>query len=132
MGCKLANNCTCTGRSATLRLFCPHWSELERPRGVLDNASDMKWVTVPAEDRKRCLDRLRSEVPPEVIAEWRATYQRGNVIGSADIRFHLGVGMAVRNCLRGALLDDKLPGAPQLHWDDYYMGALNELVSTTP
>lgn len=132
MTCARGDQCECTGRQMTLRMFCEHWSEPERPRGALETQSDTYWATVPEADRKRCLDHLRSKVPADVIAKWQAQYERGNCIGSDDIRFHLGVGMTVRNTLREVLKDSELPGSASvmrgLHWDDYYVGALHALV----
>jgi hypothetical protein len=131
MTCARGIQCECIGRQMTLRMFCEHWIEPEKPRDDLDRQSDLHWATVPESDRRSCLAHLRKEVPPEVIDRWAATYARGNRVGSDDIRFHLGVGMAIRNALRDVLPDAKLPAADAgLHWDDYYVGALNELVLT--
>jgi hypothetical protein len=47
--------------------------------------------------------------------------------------FHFSEGMAVRNLLRDVLRDEQLPPVeypvgPMRNWDDYYMGALDELL----
>lgn len=129
MPCKLPieRPCECVGPNFSIRMFCPYWAEPERPRGALDEQSDTLWAGVSVSDRRRCLDHLRQKVGAHAAQEWAQTYARGNSIGSNQPMFHFRVGMAVRNCLREVLPDDKLPGAKAgLHWDDYYMGALNE------
>lgn len=98
------------------------------------------WDMLPELIRKDCLAELRSKVPPEMMAKWKAQHAAGEEIGSDDIFFHHGNGMAVRNILRKQLRDLELPAvhSPNYppegakNWDDYYTGALQELVETSP
>lgn len=103
------------------------------------------WQRIPAADRKRCLDRLRAWLGvagdgPVALARWRA--QVGSsingkpvAIGSDDIGFHFGAGMAIRNCLREVMIDALLPQVEQpngemgQNWDDFYLGAIHALVT---
>lgn len=132
MTCKLGKEkCECVGRSASLRIFCNQWDEPERPRGALETQSEIHWAAVDAERRKACIDLLKSRVPAAVLADWKATYDRGNIIGSNILTFHNTIGMHIRNTLREVIKDSDLPGfASGYHWDDYYVGALHELVQS--
>jgi hypothetical protein len=90
------------------------------------------WNKVPVEIRKCCLDALRAEISPELLAEWKTRYRSGEKFVG-----HLGNGVFVRNVLRRQLRDGELPpviypgGFPTTNWDDYYLGALQELVEET-
>lgn len=105
------------------------------------------WKKIPEADRKRCLDHLRIYMGDvdggrATLAKWRAQ-ARSTVngepvrIGSDDIRFHFGVGMAIRNVLRQVITDDRLPGpvnsgrglSCHRNWDDFYIGAIHALAS---
>lgn len=114
----------------------PNWRQNERPRDDLEKWCHDNWLKIPAEDRERCLAVLRKKAPPEMLAEWKAQHERGMRIGSNDLFFHFGIGMQVRNALREVLTDDKLPaikqrdGSEGRNWDDFYTGALEDLVST--
>jgi hypothetical protein len=89
------------------------------------------WNRVPVEVRKRCLDALRAEISPETLAAWKTLYRSGKQFVG-----HFSNGMSVRNILRRHLRDGDLP--PVIYpgdfactnWDDYYLGALQELVET--
>jgi hypothetical protein len=87
------------------------------------------WDTIDENRRQLCIIHLRSKIPASVIANWkRDGYDQG--------RFHFpfGGGMAVRNMLRDIILDKELPPVKQLdgstarNWDDFYTGALDQLL----
>jgi hypothetical protein len=90
------------------------------------------WNKVPMEVRKRCIDALRTEIPPQTLAVWKAQYRSGE-----EFVGHFSNGMYVRNILRRHVRDGELPpvispgGLPSTNWDDYYLGALQELVEKT-
>lgn len=87
------------------------------------------WNQVHEIVRKDCVDHLDGWITKETILEWKAT-------GYDGPGFHFwGGGMQIRNRLREVLLDEELPGVeyegcPDLmkNWDDYYTGALDELL----
>lgn len=89
------------------------------------------WATVPVADRKRCvahLCRIMQDDWPEAYDHMRAGVARGEQIGKDWVDFHFGFGMGVRNVLRQVMLDDKLPLVDGgRNWDDYYLGALDEM-----
>jgi hypothetical protein len=118
----VAEKCQCN--PGVMRAFCPHWHITERAKDENDYAQIANFGMLSPEQRKLCTDHLAAHIPAEVQAAWREQVRRGVSIGCTDVRFHLGVGMAVRNCLREVLTDDKLPHS---HWDDYYQGALYAL-----
>lgn len=101
------------------------------------------WDRVPEGQRKLCLEHLRTYVTDEYLDKWRAQRARGEEIGSDVTAFHFfGGGMQIRNVLREVLPDDQLPavvgpdgnyppGEVVRNWDDFYTGALEELVETT-
>jgi hypothetical protein len=132
MTCNQGAACECVGG---MKALCPNFNVPETKRGELDRWSTQNWETVSPIARKVCLDHLRSIVPAEVVAAWKDQYDRGCTIGSNDIGFHHGVGMVVRNTLRAVMSDEDLPpikqrdGTAARNWDDFYMGALNALVS---
>ena len=124
--------CICLeGTAFRMRRLCPNWHEPERLRDALDNAQCAAFDQLPEIHRRACVRRLHEAASPTTLAEWVDQYQRGVSIGCTDGRFHIGVGMAVRNVLREVLPDDRLPNG---HWDDYYRGALYALceASITP
>jgi hypothetical protein len=90
------------------------------------------WDKVPTEIRRRCLDALRAEISPETLVAWKMQHRSGE-------RFvgHFSNGAGVRNILRRYVRDGELPpviypgGFPCTNWDDYYLGALQELVEKT-
>lgn len=122
--------CKCEGEKIYLRMFCPQWRDPERPRDKIDDWQCTQWQRIPEAARHRCLELLRQRVPLIVRTEWQDQAARGVAIGSTDVRFHLGVGMAVRNVLREVLRDKDLPGGGRWTWDDFYRGALYDLVSS--
>lgn len=131
MPCKHVE-CTCTeGTARQMRMLCPDWHEPERTRDALDAAQCSAFDQLPEIIRRACVRALHAAVPAAVLAEWTDQYRRGVSIGCTDGRFHVGVGMAVRNKLREVLTDERLPAG---NWDDYYRGALYALcqASITP
>jgi hypothetical protein len=94
------------------------------------------WRLIPGEQRKLCLSHLKSTllVPPEILERWREQKRAGLMIGSDDPQqFHFGVGVAVRNRLRQIFPDRELPevmfgNRPMRNWDDFYYGAIDELI----
>lgn len=88
--------------------------------------SRANWNKLPEAQRKACLDHLDGWIKREQFEELR-TYRFNPEF------HHLGGGMRVRNRLREVLTDEKLPavkyGELDAHnWDDYYQGALDELL----
>lgn len=108
--------------------------ENETPIDALDRWSEANWASVPELVRRDCEQHLRDQVPADIVAKWADQRRRGVSIGSDDPRFHFGVGMQVRNCLRDQLTDGALPEVtvdhdgkaygPARNWDDYYFGVL--------
>ncbi len=105
--------------------------------GDLAKWSKGNWDKVPDLIRQDCLRELRAHVTPELLARWKKEHAAGHEIGWGEPFFHFGAGMAVRNILRRQYLDEELPPVKQpagemaSNWDDYYMGALIELVETS-
>lgn len=100
------------------------------------------WSRVPEDQRRVCVDHLRSVVPEEAITLWKGQLSRGEEIGSNVMGWHFAGGMAVRNTLRDVMPDSMLPpvigpdggylpGEKVRNWDDFYTGALEELCETT-
>jgi len=122
--------CTCLPQ---LRIFCPNWLGDERPRDAEDNQQCMNFAKLSDVQRARCVAHLRVCIPLKVMLEWQDQDKRGISIGCTDVRFHVGVGMAIRNALRQIIGDHELPGGGErLHWDNFYRGALYALVATLP
>lgn len=97
----------------------------------LDNWCFENWNKLPEAQRKACLEHLEGWLPDEILKDWHAN--------GFDPGFHMfGGGMQIRNRLRDVLTDDKLlpveykdgNGAITYsrNWDDYYTGALQELM----
>lgn len=104
---------------------------------ALQAASLANWRRVPPHQRTLCIEHLRSFVPEHIQARWKRQLATGEPIGGPG--FHtLGGGMSVRNRLREILLDGDLPavvqpdGADARNWDDFYMGAIQEMLETEP
>lgn len=128
--CVKEGGCECVGEHSDIRLICPDWIMDETPPEYHHLKSIADWQNLPLVDRLRCLDHLRMVMAdhPVVMARWRRQAAEGMAIGSDDIRFHFGAGMAVRNVLRQVMTDDKLPGPEAFrNWDDFYYGAIDEL-----
>jgi len=97
------------------------------------------WNILSAEVRKECVDHLDVWFSPETKAsdiEWLRNYEK-------QPGFHfLGGGMQIRNRLRDKLKDidlpvvtkdkDGKPYGPSQNWDDYYTGAIDELLARHP
>ena len=90
------------------------------------------WNQIPELIRKDCIDHLDGWISPDIIKEWKEK-------GYDDPGFHLlGGGMQIRNRLRDQLTDMELPivrvdhegksYGPSQNWDDYYTGAIDELL----
>lgn len=89
------------------------------------------WNKLSESVRKDCVDHLDGWISPEIIKEWKAN-------DYDTIMFHLSSGMRIRNRLRDKLRDDHLPivirdpddklYGPSRNWDDYYTGAIDELL----
>lgn len=109
-------------------------------RGELGIWCRANWDRIPAEQRKKCLDHLRDWIGADIIAQWKAQHAAGDRIASDIPGFHhLGGGMRIRNRLRDVMKDAELPavvgpaggyptGEEVRNWDDFYTGALEELV----
>lgn len=90
------------------------------------------WDKLPDLVRKDCVDHLDAVISTEVKIRWKHQgYDRPG--------FHMFYGgMAVRNFLREQLTDGELPEVtvdhegkpygPSKNWDDYYTGAIDELL----
>lgn len=110
----------------------------ERPIDDLEYWCCSNWENVHHLTRQACVNHLREVVPLEMITKWKEQYKRGISPGSDNPLFHMGEGMFLRNELRSILTDEYLPlvptypgGAPYgaRNWDDYYIGALFDLVA---
>lgn len=113
-----------------------------RLRGDIDVFCRANWDRVPAEHRATCLDHLRGWIRADIIAQWKAQHAAGERIASDTPGFHhLGGGMEIRNRLRDVMEDSELPavvgpaggyplGEEMRNWDNFYTGALEELVET--
>lgn len=94
----------------------------------LDKWCRANWDKIPAEKRKACLDHLRGWIPIAVLREWKRS-------GFGDAFHMFGGGMQIRNRLRDIIKDADLPPVqydlgPARNWDDYYTGALQELLES--
>lgn len=92
------------------------------------------WNKLPEMIRKDCVDHLDAWFAPKTKTDdiaWLRGYDE-------EPFFHLTTGMAVRNRLRDQLTDMELPVVtincegesygPSQNWDDYYTGAIDELL----
>lgn len=127
----VAERCRCVGipRWAGSYLFCPHWRMPERPPDRVERASRRNFDRLPEYVRERCVGHLHRRLlaeAPVMLLRWRDQQRRGAAVGGDDPRFHFGVGMAVRNCLREVVADAKMPSG---NWDDCYHGALSAACS---
>jgi hypothetical protein len=92
----------------------------------LDEWCRANWGKLPTEQREACLAHLDGWIPDDILLDW---HTNGFSAG-----FHMfGGGMQIRNRLRDVMTDDKLLPVPYDHgpsqnWDDYYTGALQELM----
>lgn len=106
---------------------------------ALDKWCRANWDKLPALIRQDCLNELRAQVPADILAKWKAQHAAGKGIGDDDPFFHHGNGMVVRNILRRQFTDEELlpvhikgyPPEGARNWDDYYVGALQELCETS-
>lgn len=88
------------------------------------------WDAIDQARRQLCINHLKATIPADVIKSWK---EKGFAPG-----FHMFGGMAVRNVLRDIIHDEDLPGIPYedtvglvKNWDDYYTGALDQLLEET-
>lgn len=101
------------------------------------------WNSLPADVREKCLNCLDQEIIKGPYGPANLKYLRHY---HENPNFHLfGGGMMTRNLLRRVLPDTGLPpvhtdhnGAPYAvesssgNWDDYYTGAIDELLERYP
>lgn len=101
------------------------------------------WNALPEDVRKRCVDHLATFILTGVNRDANLEYLMSY---RDNASFHLfGGGMMVRNCLRQVLPDTQLPAVHVDHegkpyavdatsgnWDDYYTGAIDELLERYP
>lgn len=116
-------------------------------RGRLEAWCRANWDQVPHARRRACLNYLRAWIPGDVLGKWKLQHLRGERIGWDVPGFHFfGGGMGIRNKLREVMLDAELPpvssdfplgegsgggqqpGPGCSNWDDFYTGALEELL----
>lgn len=111
----------------------------QRPIADLTQWSINNWLRLPFRLRRRCIDHLHTELLKAddgklVLDQWCLDKRVGRDIGDGDPWFHHGSGMWVRNTLREVLRDDGLYPVEQQggdfaqNWDDYYKGALDQMV----
>lgn len=117
--------CECRN-NPTLMLFCGHFEMQEQPRDKLDAMSINNFMKLAPTVRADCVTVLSNKTPDAMLQRWRKQADEGKQIGSNDPRFHLGIGMQVRNALREVALDAVTPTG---NWDDTYFGALYALVA---
>lgn len=112
-----------------------HFSTREEKLSNYDYECIERWLELPKEVRRKCLDLLDQHVSKEILDHWLDQYQRGIRIGSDDAVFHFGIGMSIRNLFREVLMDDGLPlvryedGGLYRNWDDFYYGGIAEFLS---
>lgn len=110
----------------------------------IDAWSYENWMKVPYLQRQACVAHLKTLAEPHILELWKRQHHAGKSIGSDNVRFHFSTGMSVRNALRDIIPDERLPSIKQKHisrrwwgfgpyqvaknWDDFYMGALQDLV----
>jgi hypothetical protein len=90
---------------------------------------EQNWARVPAADRERCVNDLRTQIGAggATREEWLAAMD--------DPGFHMFAGRDIRNALREVMGDDDLPevpypgGSSYRNWDDFYMAALREALA---
>lgn len=95
----------------------------------LREKEEANWARVSGDDRRRCVEHLRSLIGDNEDEWLKAIEEPG---------FHMFAGMSVRNALRDVMPDSELPEVEWTHtdppifernWDDYYMAALREALS---
>ena len=129
--CEKGAACECVDNSM-LRIVCQSWQLPEELPGALEMQSILNWLRIPEAKRVAMIARLRDQVPQDMQDHWSDQVSRRVRIGSEDLHFHFGVGMAVRNELRQVMTDGDLPpvqyaAGEMRNWDDFYYGALHEL-----
>lgn len=85
------------------------------------------WSKVPEEQRKKCTDHLVACLPQSLLLFWKTN--------GFPSYFHFYSGVTVRDILRQVMADDELPpisyaDGPSCNWDDYYTGALDEVLES--
>jgi hypothetical protein len=110
------------------------WLRRNRPitpvgfKPTADDPSDINWRRLPMATRRAMLRDLRAWIGEPFLEMWRRE--------GLPPFFHFDQGMAIRNRLRDRMPDWLLPavhyedGFEARNWDDYYMGAVNELLRT--
>lgn len=92
------------------------------------------WNKLPETIRENCLSHLKARIPIPVLHRWKKDGYEN------EMMFHFHAGMQIGNILREQLTDDKLPEVVMDHegkpygsrnWDDYYIGALDDLLEKT-
>lgn len=92
------------------------------------------WNRLPDKVRQDCINHLDAWFDPKTKTadiERLKNYEN-------ELFFHFGLGMVIRNRLRGMLTDMELPVltkddegqpyGPSQNWDDYYTGAIDEFL----
>jgi len=93
------------------------------------------WMGLPPLIRRDSLQDLTAAISTEVFSKWLTEYRARGTVGEDDPLFHFGTGMAVRNILRQRLPESELSqitGIEHSDWDDFYIGAMRELLDTAP
>jgi hypothetical protein len=90
------------------------------------------WNRIDPLIRKDCVDHIDGWISKDIIKDWK---KNGYDLSGFH---HLGGGMSIRNRLRDQLTDMELPVmtkdhegkdyGPSQNWDDYYTGAIDELL----
>jgi hypothetical protein len=105
-------------------------AELEGP---LDPYSyrEKQWAQVPEPIRKEVEQHVAAQLPADLLAKWRDQHARGERVGSDELSFHFGAGMAVRNLCRERLKDSELSAYGLWgEWDDYYRAVLAAIAAS--
>lgn len=122
---------------AIMKTFTPD-RKREHPPTDVWNECVRNWWELPAQVRTRCVRHLHdamvlTDYGRELLVLWANQVRDGMEPGSDDLRFHFGTGMTVRNVLWQVVQDAELPpiaydGHVAQNWDDYYFGAIEQLV----
>ena len=96
-----------------------------------DSVGERRWAQVPEPIRKDVEQHVARDLPADLLAKWRDQHARGERVGSDELSFHFGAGMAVRNLCRERLKDSELSAYGLWgEWDDYYRAVLAAIAAS--
>jgi hypothetical protein len=96
----------------------------------VDSFSKKLWEQVPVLIRKDIEQHVLAHLPADLLAKLQDQHARGIPIGSDDMFFHFGDGMAVRNLCRERLSDNELAAYCVFgDWDACYIAILTAIAA---